>query len=149
MELNHLICVGRRLTQSGHLAARLTFPGLVGAESVVLADLLGQRFSTVTEIAQRIGYTQGRVSTAVAALREAGLVGSRVDEKDGRKTVLFASELGSSLGEDQPDQIAEGILDHILSGVAESEREMIKHALEILHDALKATDPAVRERFSN
>ena len=57
MQLNDLIYLGRRLAQAGQLAMHADTPNLVGAEPRVLADLLDRRFSTVTEISQRTGYT--------------------------------------------------------------------------------------------
>lgn len=147
MQLNDLIYLGRRLAQTGQLAMHEDTPDLVGAEPRVLADLLDRRFSTVTEISQRTGYTQGRVSTAVATLRDAGLVGTRPDTQDRRKTVVFATLLADEHAGPLRHRSAESLLAVLLGDLPDDDRATVERALEILLDRLRQTDPAApRER---
>ncbi len=146
MQLNDLIYLGRRLAQTGQLALSTETPDLVGAESRVLADLLDRRFSTVTEISQRTGYTQGRVSTAVAALREAGLVAARPDTTDRRKTVVFATELAGEHAAQLRQRNADGVLSLLLPDLDDEERTEVERALEQLLDGLRELDIPARER---
>lgn len=147
MQLNDLIYLGRRLAQAGQLAMHEDTPDLVGAEPRVLADLLDRRFSTVTEISHRTGYTQGRVSTAVATLRDAGLVGTRPDTKDRRKTVVFATLLADEHAGPLRHRGAESLLNVLLRDLGDEERSNVEQALEVLLDRLRHTDPAApRER---
>jgi DNA-binding MarR family transcriptional regulator len=147
VQLNDLIYLGRRLAQAGQLAMHEDTPDLIGAEPRVLADLLDRRFSTVTEISQRTGYTQGRVSTAVAKLREAGLVGARPDTNDRRRTVVFATLLADEHAAPLRHRGAEGLLEELLGDLDESQRHDVEKSLDILLERLRQIDLVVpRER---
>lgn len=146
MQLNDLIYLGRRLAQVGQLAMHEDTPDLVGAEPRVLADLMDRRFSTVTEISQRTGYTQGRISTAVATLRDAGLVGTRPDTSDRRKTVIFATSLAEEHASPLRHRSAESLLEGLLSDLDETERAAIEHSLDLLLDRLRQTEASSKER---
>ena len=146
VQLNDLIYLGRRLAQVGQLAMHEDTPDLVGAEPRVLADLMDRRFSTVTEISQRTGYTQGRISTAVATLRDAGLVGTRPDTSDRRRTVVFATSLAEEHASPLRHRSAESLLSELLTDMDSSERSGIEHSLDLLLDRLRQTDASARER---
>jgi DNA-binding MarR family transcriptional regulator len=146
VQLNDLIYLGRRLAQVGQLAMHEDTPDLVGAEPRVLADLMDRRFSTVTEISQRTGYTQGRISTAVATLRDAGLVGTRPDTSDRRKTVVFATSLADENASPLRHMSAEGLLSELLTDMDVDERAGIEHSLDLLLERLRQTEASARER---
>lgn len=61
------------------------------AERLVLGDVALYPRSTISEIVERTGFTQGYVSKCVAGLRDRELVSIAVDEADRRRTLVSPS----------------------------------------------------------
>src|ERR1700749_3376551 len=59
-----LIWLGQQLTEIGRSQLQANAPGVPRHELVVMADLIENAPSTITDIAQRPGYVQSRVSAA-------------------------------------------------------------------------------------
>ena len=55
-------------------------------------DLLDHGPSTITELAERTGYAQSRVSSAVAGLCERSWTQTRSDPADGRRTIVHVPD---------------------------------------------------------
>lgn len=132
-----LVYVGQQLVKAGRLALHSARPGLQTADSIVVADLLDRRFSTVTEIAQRTGYAQSRVSKAVATLRDQGLVRTRIDPADRRRSVVYLVDQGSETGEAGVSNVDE-VLDKLLANADKRDRAAIRAALEKLVVVLRS-----------
>jgi DNA-binding MarR family transcriptional regulator len=63
------------------------------AERLVLGDVVLYPGSTISEIVNRTGFTQGYVSKCVGSLAERGLVATEVDEADRRRTLVMPTAL--------------------------------------------------------
>jgi DNA-binding MarR family transcriptional regulator len=61
-------------------------------EAAVLEDVVANPDSPVGEIAARIGFAQSHVSVSVARLKERGLVATRADPGDARRTRVRATD---------------------------------------------------------
>src|SRR5215813_328313 len=57
---------------------------------LVLEDVVAHPDSSISEITKRTGFPQSHVSSAVARFRERGMVETRADEHDGRRTIVRA-----------------------------------------------------------
>jgi DNA-binding MarR family transcriptional regulator len=57
---------------------------------LVLEDVVGHPDSSISEITKRTGFPQSHVSSAVARFRERGIVETRADEHDARRTIVRA-----------------------------------------------------------
>jgi len=81
-----LFVLGRRLM----MIAEEALPRNQGAMSVrlVLIDVAYHPNSSISEITERTGFPQSLVSTAVARLREVGVVESESDPLDRRRTLV-------------------------------------------------------------
>jgi DNA-binding MarR family transcriptional regulator len=78
--------LGRKLMQ----IAEIALPGGKSATSMrlVFVDVAYHQNSSITEITERTGFPQSLVSTAVARLRERGLLASGPDPLDRRRTLV-------------------------------------------------------------
>ncbi len=63
------------------------------AEELVLGDVMLYPNSTIGDVVQRTGFTQGYVSKCVAGLVQRGLLVSAVDAHDRRRTVIGPSPM--------------------------------------------------------
>lgn len=94
MNAVELYLLGRTLMKLGEDAlpeppgGASAYPGSTRTVLIVAADVATHPASTVTEVVKRTGLPQSQVSTAVARLREAGVVGTDVDPADRRRTVI-------------------------------------------------------------
>src|ERR1700676_4016725 len=80
------------LADAGQADIRQLAPGVPTAEVIVMYDLLDHGPSTITELAERSGYVQSRVSSAVAGLCERDWAQTRSAPADGRRTVVYAPD---------------------------------------------------------
>ena len=132
-----LIWLGQRLADAGRSEIRASAPDVPTAELVLMGDLLTNSPSTVTSLAERTGYAQSRVSTAVAGMVERGWARTRSDPEDGRRTVVYVPE--DVLGAAQSYQsLSEArALDRLLADLPLRRRQAIVRALEELVDVLR------------
>lgn len=80
-----LFLLGRRLMQ---LAETALPKGTATSVRLVFADVAYHPNSSITEITERTGFPQSLVSTAVAKLREHGVLETRPDPLDRRRTLV-------------------------------------------------------------
>ena len=66
-------------------------PALPTGAQLVLTDVFGHPASSITEITRRTGLRQSHVSTAVAQLRDRGILETHADPADGRRTQVSVS----------------------------------------------------------
>ncbi len=59
---------------------------------LVMSDAFAHPDSSITEITARTGLRQSHVSVAVAELREQGILETRADPRDGRRTLVRVSD---------------------------------------------------------
>ncbi|MDP9091628.1 MAG: MarR family winged helix-turn-helix transcriptional regulator [Actinomycetota bacterium] len=137
MELDDLVYLGQQLVRAGRMAMHETRPNLQAAESAVIGELLAQRFSTITELASRTGYAQSRISKAVAALREQGLVGTRVDQADRRRSVVYLLDSAEEAASRESPTSGDQVLRELLGGVDVLRRAEIVAAVQTLVDAVR------------
>src|ERR1700716_496551 len=88
VNVRDLIWLGQRLVEAGQVDIRGLAPGVPTAELIVMYDLLDHGPSTITELAQRPGCAQSRVSSAVVGLCERHWAQTRSDPADGRRTIV-------------------------------------------------------------
>jgi DNA-binding MarR family transcriptional regulator len=87
-----LYLLGRELTKLADASFRRAGatappPGL----AIVLEDVATHPGSSITEITTRTGFPQSHVSTCVARFKERGMVETRPDLNDGRRTLVHAT----------------------------------------------------------
>jgi MarR family 2-MHQ and catechol resistance regulon transcriptional repressor len=141
VNVRDLIWLGQRLTEAGRADIRGLAPGVPTAELIVMYDLLDHGPSTITELAERTGYVQSRVSSAVVGLRERGWAETRSDPADGRRTVVFVPEgVQRQARQVQARNAEEEILEPLLAELPARRREAIIRALTDLHDLLRNQD---------
>jgi DNA-binding MarR family transcriptional regulator len=79
--------LGKRLIELSRVAtAQGGDPSLTPGEHAVLEDALTNAESSVSDISARTGFVQSHVSVSVAQLKQRGLVETRTDPADGRRT---------------------------------------------------------------
>jgi DNA-binding MarR family transcriptional regulator len=142
VELDDLVYLGQQLVRLGRLAMHETRPDLQAAESMVIGELLQQRFSTITELAARTGYAQSRISKAVAVLREQGLVGTRIDQADRRRSVVYLLDSAEGAASRESAISGDQLLNDVLAGVDEPRRIEIVAAVQDLANAVRQRRPA-------
>jgi DNA-binding MarR family transcriptional regulator len=92
MDALQLIRLGRRLTRIGEEALRGgKAPALPNGPSLVLSDVFAHADSSISEIAERTSLPQSYVSESVAKLRDQGMIETRVDSADRRRTLVRVS----------------------------------------------------------
>jgi DNA-binding MarR family transcriptional regulator len=92
MDALELIQLGRQLVKIGEEAIRGgKTPALPNGPSLVLRDVFAYRDSSINDIASRTELPQSYVSESVARLRDQGLIETRVDAGDRRRTLVRVS----------------------------------------------------------
>jgi DNA-binding MarR family transcriptional regulator len=92
MDALELIQLGRQLVKIGEEAIRGgKTPALPNGPSLVLRDVFANRDSSINDIASRTELPQSYVSESVARLRDQGLIETRVDAGDKRRTLVRVS----------------------------------------------------------
>ncbi|WP_153412231.1 helix-turn-helix domain-containing protein [Nocardia macrotermitis] len=92
---------GRRLHRLGrHLIELARQAGLDSAdepvpegEVAVMADVIDHPGSSVREITDRTGFSQGHISECVARLTERALLATEVDATDRRRTLVYPTDV--------------------------------------------------------
>ncbi|HTU86100.1 MAG TPA: MarR family transcriptional regulator [Solirubrobacteraceae bacterium] len=92
MDALELIQLGRQLTKIGEEAMRGSrTQALPNGPSLVLRDVFANRDSSISQIAERTGLPQSYVSESVASLTQQGMLETRADPADKRRTLVRVS----------------------------------------------------------
>jgi DNA-binding MarR family transcriptional regulator len=132
-----LIWLGQQLTEIGRSQLQANAPGVPRHELVVMADLIENAPSTITEITQRTGYVQSRVSAAVASLATRGWVQTGADPADGRRTVVIVPEQILTQAREYQTGIERRLAGALLDGVPSDRQPELMAALEELLAAMR------------
>jgi DNA-binding MarR family transcriptional regulator len=83
---------------------------------LVLEDIVSHPDSSIKEITARTGFPQSHVSTSVARFRERGVVDTKTDPSDGRRTLVRATpssvRAAGRRGADSADEAIAGALEN-------------------------------------
>lgn len=137
MKVGDLIWLGQRLADAGRSEVRAHAPEIPTAELIVMGDLLNNSPSTITSLAERTGYAQSRVSTAVLGMVERGWAQTGSDPADGRRTLVFVPDDVRSRAQEFQSLSEARTLDLLLAGLPPSRRQTIIRGLEELLDVLR------------
>jgi DNA-binding MarR family transcriptional regulator len=138
VEIDDLVFLGQQLVRMGRLATHDGRPCLQSAESMVVGQLLERRFSSITELAAATGYAQSRISKAVASLKEGGLVATRSDPDDGRRSVVYLVDAAAGQAQRASGITADDVLHEALRDLGDAERRQVIDALAVLLSAIRA-----------
>jgi len=137
VKVGDLIWLGQRLADAGRSEVRAHAPEIPTAELILMGDLLSNSPSTITSLAERSGYAQSRVSTAVSGMVERGWAQTRSDPADGRRTLVFVPEDVRREAQEFQSLSEARALDLLLAGLPVDRRQRILQALEELLDVLR------------
>jgi MarR family 2-MHQ and catechol resistance regulon transcriptional repressor len=141
VNVRDLIWLGQRLADAGQSDIRQLAPGVPTAELIVMYDLLDHGPSTITDLAERTGYVQSRVSSAVVGLRERRWAETRSDPEDGRRTIVCVPEaVQRQASQVQARNANDEVLQPLLAELPARRRDAIIRALNDLHDLLRNHD---------
>ncbi len=141
MNVRDLIWLGQRLAEAGQADIRELAPGVPTAELIVMYDLLDHGPSTITDLAERTGYAQSRVSSAVVGLCERHWAQTRSDPADGRRTIVHVpDEVQRQASQVQARNANEEVLGPLLAELPPRRRDAIIRALTDLHHLLRKHD---------
>ncbi len=88
-----LLRLGRRLAKLGVQAFPPSgFKDLPSSVRMVLVDIIENPDSTIGQVVERTGFPQSHVSASVARLRDAGVLVTRADPEDKRRTLVAPSK---------------------------------------------------------
>jgi MarR family 2-MHQ and catechol resistance regulon transcriptional repressor len=141
VNVRDLVWLGQRLAEAGQADIRELAPGVPTAELIVMYDLLDHGPSTITELVDRTGYAQSRVSSAVVGLCERNWAQTRSDPTDGRRTIVdVPTEVQRQARQVQARNATDEVLQPLLAELPPRRREAIIRALIDLHDVLRNHD---------
>lgn len=139
--MRDLIWLGQRLAEAGQADIRQLAPGVPTAELILMYDLLDHGPSTITDLAERTGYVQSRVSSAVVGLCARRWTRTRSDPRDGRRTIVYVpEEVQRQAGQVQARNANDEVLQPLLGELPPRRRDTIIRALNDLHDLLRHHD---------
>jgi MarR family 2-MHQ and catechol resistance regulon transcriptional repressor len=144
-----LIWLGQRLADAGRTELRAHAPDIPTAELILMGDLLNHPPSTITSIAERTGYAQSRVSTAVAAMLARGWVQTHSDPTDGRRTLVSVRDAIRREASEFQNRSDSHIVEHLLSGLPSNRRTTIIKSLEELLEILRQHEGSEPVRAGN
>jgi DNA-binding MarR family transcriptional regulator len=91
-----LFRLGRRLTKVGVRSfPESEFKALNTSVRMVMVEVFEHPDSTIGQIVERTGFPQSHVSASVARLREIGMLVTKDDPNDGRRTLVAPAESAS------------------------------------------------------
>jgi MarR family transcriptional regulator, 2-MHQ and catechol-resistance regulon repressor len=138
VNVRDVIWLGQRLVEAGQADIRQLAPGVPTAQLIVMYDLLDHGPSTITELAERTGYAQSRVSSAVVGLCERHWAQTRSDPEDGRRTIVHVpDDVQREARQTQARNATDEILQPLLADLPAPRRDEIIRALTDLHDHLR------------
>jgi len=132
-----LFLLGRKLMQ---IAEGALPKGPATSVRLVFADVAYHPDSSITEITERTGFPQSLVSTAVAKLREAGLLESGPDPLDRRRTLVRTTPALNSVAEGLPPMSIDDIL---AKELAPEDQKQVPNALAALDLLARLLTPEV------
>jgi DNA-binding MarR family transcriptional regulator len=132
VKLVEMIWLGEQIAKTGRQQLQDYVPGIPIAELVVMADLVDHAPSTITDITQRTGYAQSRVSAAVASMVEREWVWTEADPADGRRTVVVISEQARTDAKALQKEAEDRLMAALLDGTAPEQQTELAKALEEL-----------------
>jgi DNA-binding MarR family transcriptional regulator len=129
-----LFLLGRKLM----LIAETVLPGGKTSRSarLVFVDVAYHPNSSITEITERTGFPQSLVSTAVARLREIGLLESGPDPFDRRRTLVRTTPTLKAIEDRIPPVSINEILARELASENQEELSEVITALDLLSRVL-------------
>lgn len=137
MNATGLFLLGRKLMQ---IAERSLPQGkLATSVRLVLADVAYHPDSSITEITARTGFPQSLVSTAVARLRELGVVESERDPSDGRRTLVRTTGAMN----DRAERAGAAPIEAVLTDLAGDDRDRVPEAMAALELLARLLTPEV------
>ena len=142
MYIAELVWLGQRLTELGRKEMRSYAPDVPIAELIVMGDLLQNSPTTVTPLAERTGYVQSRVSTAVAALEARGWVQTEPDPADRRRTLVRVLEHIERTAQELRSSTEAQSLQQLLTDLPAERRQAITDALDDLLELLQRQTPS-------
>jgi MarR family 2-MHQ and catechol resistance regulon transcriptional repressor len=137
VKVGDLVWLGQRLADAGRSEIRAYAPDIPAAELIVMGDLLSNPPSTITSLAERTGYAQSRVSTAVSGIVKRGWAQTRTDAADRRRTLVFIPDDVRRDAERFQSLSQARALDLLLAGLPPDRRQAIIEDLEELLDVLR------------
>jgi MarR family 2-MHQ and catechol resistance regulon transcriptional repressor len=137
MKTVDLIWLGQRLSEAGRDELRALAPDVPTAELMLMRDLLENPPSTITALAERTGYAQSRVSTAVSSLVARGWAQTGSDAADGRRTLVSIPDDLRRRAEEFRSNADSHTLDGLLAELPAIRRKAIVSALEELVGVLR------------
>jgi len=142
MDSDDLVFLGQQFVRLGRMATHESRPELKAAESLVVGELLERRFSTITELAASTGYAQSRISKAVATLRDLGMVGTRSDPEDGRRSVVYLTDASAGRASRAAAVDAGSVLASSAPDMPGAKRDQLLELLDEFVAALRAHRPS-------
>lgn len=131
--------LGRRLAKLGERTLRGSGAGPFNAGvRAILEDLVSAPGSSIRHITERTGFPQSHVSTVVAKLRDAGLVRTRSDPADGRRTLAWVTEDFHRGASDRKVEPIETVLAEALHTTDPEVLAEVTEAMELLAGRLLA-----------
>jgi DNA-binding MarR family transcriptional regulator len=112
--------------------AGISKPGLSLTQVSVLTRIVEDGPLTAAELAGFERVSQQAIAQTVATLKAEGLVVTRRDPSDGRKTLIEASEEGARLRGTLDDSRVEWLAHAIDAAIAPEERAELTRAIELL-----------------
>jgi DNA-binding MarR family transcriptional regulator len=137
--LNDVVNALRRITQALRLSSTVVQDtlGITGAQLFVLQQLAECPGASLRELADRTLTDQSSVSVVVSRLVDAGHVGRRISQSDGRRTELTLTDTGRWMIERAPE-LAQSRLVAALRAMPSSQ---LRIAATVLDRAARAIHP--------
>lgn len=140
MDLGELHHLGRRLRELAYEAMRDGVPSpLTRAQRAIQLDVREHPGTSVGEIAARTGFSQGHVSSSVAALRDLGRVHTATDPTERRRTLVSLTEENSARIARIRARDVTDLMTSLYSDIGADEAARVVAVLEDLHARLGAT----------
>ena len=142
MDALELIQLGRELTKIGEEALRGSkTASLPNGPSLVLRDVFANRDSAISEIANRTALPQSYVSESVANLKKRGLLETRVDAQDKRRTLVRVSSQHRRTVARKAATPIDAALARALGARDAADHEAVAESLESLYRRLRPALP--------
>ncbi len=121
-------------------------PGQVDAvpfhHQLILGHVIESPGAAIGEMARRLSLAQSVVSTAVAALRDQGLVMTDADPEDRRKTKVAPSDRLARWAERHLRSDANDVMAPVLDNLPARKRASVLRGLSLLHEAFRRQEEA-------
>src|SRR5580692_7622023 len=135
MNTGELFILGRRLMKVAEDHLPMGPKGRVNTTSrLILIDVAANSGTSISEIVHRTGFPQSLVSSTVAKLKEIGVVDTRADTTDRRRTLVTVTPMANDRARNNPASAApmERTLADAMLGASAHEVAQVVAALEVL-----------------